>query len=156
MSMPTHKPTKADTFDREILTTRMFDASRERVWKAWTDPEQMVKWWGPNGFTTTLHEMDIRPGGVWSFIMHGPDGADYKNKSVFVEVVKPERIVYDHISGPKFRMTTAFDGQDGKTKLTMRMVFETPAAYKNTVEKFNAIEGARQTLERLAAHLGVH
>src|SRR3954471_663109 len=80
--------------DREIVISRLFDAPRELVWAAWTDPQQVVQWWGPKGFTTTIHEMDVRPGGVMRHTMHGPDGTDYANKSVFKEVVKPERIVY--------------------------------------------------------------
>src|SRR4051794_29231769 len=83
-----------DTSDREIVFSRVFDAPRELVWKAWTEPHHVTKWWGPNGFTTTIHEMDVRTGGTWHHTMHGPDGTDYPNKSIFVEVVKPERIVY--------------------------------------------------------------
>jgi uncharacterized protein YndB with AHSA1/START domain len=85
-----------DTGDREIIITRTFDAPRERVWEAWTDPKQVIKWWGPNGFTNTLFEMDVKPGGVWRHMMHGPDGTDYPNKVVYIEVVKPERLVYSH------------------------------------------------------------
>jgi uncharacterized protein YndB with AHSA1/START domain len=84
------------TSDREITITRVFDAPRELVFEAWTDPEQVVRWFGPNGFTTTVHEMDARPGGIWRFTMHGPDGADYPNRVEFIEVVKPERLVYNH------------------------------------------------------------
>src|SRR5450631_188479 len=89
----------ADTSDREIVITRVFDAPRELVFKAWTDPKHLVHWWGPNGFTNTFHEVDIRPGGVWRFTMHGPDGVDYPNRIVFEEIVKPERIVYAHSGG---------------------------------------------------------
>jgi uncharacterized protein YndB with AHSA1/START domain len=80
--------------DREIVTTRVFDAPRELVFKAWTDPDHLAQWWGPKGFTNTFQEFDMRPGGIWRFVMHGPDGVDHKNKSVFVEVVKPGRKVY--------------------------------------------------------------
>jgi uncharacterized protein YndB with AHSA1/START domain len=77
----------------------------------WTDPNHVAQWWGPKGFTNTIHEMDVRPGGVWRFVMHGPDGVDYQNKIVFIEVVKPERLVYDHVSGPKFHVTVTFTEQ---------------------------------------------
>jgi uncharacterized protein YndB with AHSA1/START domain len=147
----------ATTSDREIVITRVFDAPRELVFEAWTDPEQVVQWWGPHGFTTTIHEMDVRPGGVWLFTMHGPDGTDYGNRVVFVEVVKPERLVYDH--GPEgqsnikpFYVTVTFDDEDGKTHLTLRMVFESAAERDRAVE-FGALEGGKQTLERLAQHL---
>jgi uncharacterized protein YndB with AHSA1/START domain len=97
--------------------------------------------------------MDVRPGGVWRFVMHGPDGIDYKNKSIFDEIVKPERLVYSHVSGPVFRMTVTFDEQDGKTTVTMRMRFETAAERDKAVKVFGAVEGAKQTLARLEQHM---
>src|SRR5262245_60316728 len=122
----------ANTSDREIVLSRVVDAPRELVWTVWTEPEHVAKWWGPNGFTTTIEEMDVRPGGVWKHTMHGPDGTDYPNKSTFIEVVKPERIVFKHGGGKEgsqgvsFRATWTFEDQGGKTKVTMRAIFETP------------------------------
>ena len=141
------------TADREIVTTRVLDAPRERVWKAWTDREQVAQWWGPNGFTSTIHEMDLRPGGVWRFVMHGPDGTDYKNKIIYDEIVKPERLSYLHESGPKFHATATFDEQGGKTTVTTRMLFDTVEERDRTVKVFGAVEGAKQTLGRLAEHV---
>jgi len=141
------------TASREIVMERVLDAPRELVFKVWTEPEHVAKWWGPDGFTNTVHEMDARPGGVWRFIMHGPDGTDYKNKIVFVEVVKAERLVYDHVSGPLFHVTVTFEEHGDKTKLTSRMVFETAAELEKVVKEFNAIEGAKQHLGRLAEYL---
>jgi len=86
----------ASTADREIVIERTVNAPRELVWQAWTEADQIRQWWGPNGFTTTIHAMDVRVGGVWRFIMHGPDGTDYPNRIVYREIVKPERLVYDH------------------------------------------------------------
>ncbi len=137
--------------DREIVSTRVFDAPRERVFQAWTDPEHLARWWGPKGFTNTFHEFDPRPGGVWGFVMHGPDGVDYKNRSVFVEIVKPERIVFDHLSGPRFRVTATFAEEAGRTRLTWLMLFETVAEYEKV--KGYAVEGNRQNLDRLEAEL---
>ena len=142
-----------DISDREIITARVFDAPREFVWKAWTEPEHIAQWWGPIGFTTTIHEMDVRPGGAWRFILHGPDGVDYKNHSVFIEVAESMRLVYDHISGPKFHVTVTFDDEGGKTKVTMRMLFDTAEEHRKVVEQYGAIEGAKQTFARLAEHL---
>jgi uncharacterized protein YndB with AHSA1/START domain len=142
-----------ETADREIVTTTVIAAPRARVFEAWVDPVQMVQWWGPNGFTTTMQEMDVRPGGVWQFIMHGPDGVDYKNKSIFEEIVTPERIVYAHLSGPAFRMTTTFDEQGGRTTVTMRMVFESAKERDQAVKVFGAVEGAKQSLTRLGQHV---
>ncbi len=135
--------------DRLMVTTRLFDAPRELVFDAWTIPHHVAQWWGPNGFANTIYEMDVRPGGVWRFVMHGPDGVDYQNKNVFLEVVKPERLVFLHVSGPLFRMTVNFDEIGGKTKVTMRMLFETAALRIKVAEQFGAVEGAKQTLARL-------
>src|SRR5437763_2857329 len=109
----------------EIAATRVFDAPRELVWKMWTDPRHVIHWWGPNGFTNTIHEMDVRPGGDWRFVMHGPDGTDYPNHNVYVEVTPPERLVLDHVSSPRFRMTATFEDLGGRrTRLGVRMGFE--------------------------------
>jgi uncharacterized protein YndB with AHSA1/START domain len=155
------KALKADAAEKEIVVSRVFDAPRELVWNAWTDPKQIVKWWGPRGFTTTIEEMDVRPGGSWRHTMHGPDGANYPNESFFLEVVKHERIVFSHAGhregGPavNFRSTWTFEEQAGKTKVTIRMVFDS-AQERDRVEKdFGAIEGGNQTLGRLAEHLAV-
>lgn len=148
----------AETADRELVFTRVFDAPRALVWKAWTEPEHVARWWGPNGFTTTTHAMDVRPGGVWRFVMHGPDGVDYENRIVYVAVVKPERLVYQHGGGDdaepvNFEVTVTFADRAGKTELAMRMVFPSAAARDHVVKKYGAVEGAHQTLARLASHL---
>jgi uncharacterized protein YndB with AHSA1/START domain len=142
---------KTNTADRDIVTTRVFNAPRELVFQAWTDPDQLVQWWGPKGFTNTFHEFDMRPGGIWRFVMHGPNGVDYQNKSVFVEVVNPERIVFDHVSGPRFQVVATFAEQAGKTTLTFRMRFES-AAECDKVKAF-AVEGNEQNFDRLEAQL---
>jgi uncharacterized protein YndB with AHSA1/START domain len=148
------------TMDREIVISRVFDAPRELVWEVWTDPKHVVHWWGPNGFTTTIETMDVRPGGVWKHVMHGPDGTDYPNKSVFREVVKPERIVYSHGGGREdgpgahFEATWTFEALGGnKTRATGRMVFASAADREHVVREFNAIEGGHQHLGRLAGYL---
>jgi uncharacterized protein YndB with AHSA1/START domain len=137
--------------EREIVTTRVVGAARERVFRASADPAHLVHWWGPKGFTNTFHEFDLRPGGTWRFVMHGPDGANYPNKSVFVDVVKPERIVLEHVSGPHFQLTIALAEHGSKTKITWRMLFE-PAAECNRVNRF-ALEANEQNLDRLEAEL---
>jgi len=141
------------TAGREIATTRVFDAPRELVFDAWTNPKHIAQWWGPNGFTTTIHAMDVRPGGEWTFIMHGPDGTDYKNHIVYREVVRPERLVYDHISGPLFRATVIFEAIGEKTRLSMQMLFETAELRNQVAEKFGAVEGLNQTLNHLEEHV---
>ena len=140
---------EASTADREIFADRIFEAPREVVWKLWTEPKHIAKWWGPKGFTTTISEMDVKPGGVWNFVMHGPDGKNYANKIVYVEVVKPERVVYDHESYPPFRVTVTFEEEGVKTKFSMRMVFETAELRDKTDKTFGAVEGLKQTVGRL-------
>ncbi len=144
--------TKDRDTGKELIIRRVLNAPRELVFKVWTDPEHIAKWWGPNGFTNTIEQMDIRPGGEWRLIMHGPDGTDYKNKNVFVEV-GPSRIIYDHVSGPKFQAIVTFEEQGNKTKLTWRMVFESAEQLKKVIEEFGAAEGLKQNVEKLVAYL---
>jgi uncharacterized protein YndB with AHSA1/START domain len=144
-----------NTADREIVITRLIDAPRELVFRAWTDSKQVGKWWGPTGFTTTTHEIDIKPGGAWRFIMHGPDGTDWDNEILYREVVKPERLVYDHgdpgTPGQHFKVWVTFDEEAGKTRLTLRTLFESAAARDYVVREVKAIEGGNQTLDRFEA-----
>jgi uncharacterized protein YndB with AHSA1/START domain len=144
---------RSSTSEREIVATRVFDAPRDLVFEAWTSPEQVAQWWGPNGFTTTTHSMDVRPGGEWIFVMHGPDGTDYKNHIVYREVVRPERLVYDHVSGPLFRATVVFSAEGDKTRISMQMLFETAELRNQVAEKFGAVEGLNQTLNHLEEHV---
>ncbi len=145
--------------ESEIVISRVFDAPREVVWDAWTDPKQVVKWWGPRGFTTTIHEMDVRPGGAWNHTMHGPDGTNYPNKSVFLEVVRHERIVYSNAGGKErgpamnFTATWTFEADGDQTRVTIRMVFDSAQAREHVVKEFGAIEGGKQTLQRLGEYL---
>lgn len=148
----------AGTADRELVFTRVFDAPRELVWTAWTDPRHVGEWWGPRGFTTTTHEMDVRPGGVWRFVMHGPDGTDYPNRIVYTEVMRPERLAYDHgdddgTDDVSFQVTVTFADEGGRTRLTMRMRFASAEELRRVVEEFGAVEGANQTLDRLGEYL---
>jgi uncharacterized protein YndB with AHSA1/START domain len=142
--------TKA-TADREIVSTRLIDAPRELIWRAWTEPAQLTHWWGPKGFTSTFQEFDPRPGGLWRFVLHGPDGKDYKNEIVFRELVKPERIVFEHLSAPKFQVTATFAEEAGETRITFRMLFETAAECDKV--KTYAVEANEQNFDRLKAQL---
>ena len=146
----------SETSDREFVITRVVNAPRELVWDAMTNPEHVVNWWGPHGFTTTIEEMDVRVGGVWKHVMRGPDGTEYPNKSVFKEVTRPERIVYKHGGAKKggpavsAEATWTFDTvEQGKTKVTIRMVFESAEARDLVIKEYGAVEGGKQTLARL-------
>jgi uncharacterized protein YndB with AHSA1/START domain len=136
---------------REIVTTRVFDAPREMVFEAWTDPEQLKLWWGPRGFSNSFHVFDMKPGGSWSYTMHGPDGTDYRNETKFVEIVVPERIVLDHVSPPRFRLTVLFEALGDHTKLTFRQLFETSSVY-DQVKRF-AVQGNEDNFDRLASFI---
>lgn len=150
--------TETSTAEREIVMTREYDAPRELVWKAWTEREHLAKWWGPHGFTTTIHEIDVRPGGMWRFMMHGPDGTDYPNRVVYREVSPPGRLTYDHGDDidddpSAFDVTVTFDDLGGgRTRVTNHLVFRT-AEQRNGAIQFGAVELGNQTLERLARHL---
>lgn len=143
--------------DREIVITRLLDARRELAFSAWTDPEKVVKWWGPNGFSITIERMDVRPGGVWKYVMHGPDGVDYPNKTVYEEIVPPERLVYSHSGGDpvrgeravQFRSSVTFVQEGGQTRITLHMAFKTPDDRNYVIEKFGAVEGGIQHVARL-------
>lgn len=146
--------------DREIVISRVLQAPREMVWLAMVDPQQMCNWWGPRGFTTTVHEMDLRPGGIWRLTMHGPDGTDYPNRCIFQEVVKPERIAYTLVGGKNggtdvgFDATWTFESVDEKTtRLTICMAFVSASDRDRVAQEYGVIEGGKQTLERLEEHL---
>lgn len=140
----------------ELYITRIYDAPVKMVWEAWTDPDQVGQWWGPRGFTITTHTMDVRTGGTWDYIMHGPDGVDYPNKTKYLEVEKYSRMVYDHggndTKKPLFRVTVTFVETNGKTKMEMTMALPTAEAAAET-KKFIKKAGGDATWDRLAEYL---
>ena len=142
----------------EISATRVFDAPRDLVWRTFTDPEMISNWWGPEGFTTTTHKRDLRPGGFWHHTMHGPDGTDYPNFTEFIEVAAPERLVYRNSGDEQFKSdhtftsTVLFRDLGDQTELSFTMVFATPSA-REEAAKLGAIEGLDQTLNRFRAYV---
>ena len=145
---------KNSTLDRELLLSRTLNAPVSLVWEVWTQAEHIVNWWGPDGFTNTINRMDFRPGGEWDLIMHGPDGTDYKNKSIFREIVQHKKIVYEHVSAPRFTATISFEEQGEQTLITWHMLFESAEEFLRTVKTFKADEGLKQNLEKLGRYLG--
>ena len=135
--------------EREIAMTREFDAPRQLVWNAWTDPDHISQWCGPVGFTTTTKQFEFRPGGQWLHTMHGPDGTDYPNEITFKVIDEPNRIEYSHESCPLFYTTVLFEAIGAKTKLSMQMLFRSADEKNETAEKYGAMEGLQQTLSRL-------
>jgi uncharacterized protein YndB with AHSA1/START domain len=143
---------KNDTSDRELRLSRVLDAPVELVWEVFTDPEHIAQWWGPNGFRNTITRMEVKPGGKWDLVMHGPDGTDYKNESVFLEVVTCRRIVFEHVS-PKFTATIGFEAQGEQTLLTWHMLFESVEQFVQAVKTYGADEGLKQNVEKLSRFL---
>lgn len=142
-----------NTADRELRISRLLNAPVELVWEVWTDPEHIKNWWGPNGFTNSISKMDIQPGGEWDLVMHGPDGTDYKNKSVFKEVIRYKKLVYEHVSSPRFIATIEFESRGNTTFLSWHMLFETKEQFIQVVKTFKADEGLKQNVEKLALYL---
>ena len=142
-----------DTLKRELKITRLLDAPRELVWEVWTNPEHIKNWWGPSGFTNSISKMDVKEEGEWEFVMHGPDGTDYKNKHIYKEIVKPERLVLEHITSPRFRMTATFTEQGDKTLLSIYSLFESEEQLRDVIKVFKADEGMKQNVDRLEAYL---
>jgi uncharacterized protein YndB with AHSA1/START domain len=144
---------------RSIIGIREFDAPRELVFSAWTDSRHLAQWWGPNGFTTTTSSFDFRPGGVWRFIMHGPDGRDYQNRVTFEEIVPPQRIVYRHGGGDdvepvQFRQTVLFEDLGGRrTRIVWRGDFPSAAERDRVIKEYGADKGLTQTMARLADYV---
>lgn len=146
------------TAEREITIARIVDGSCARVFEAFTDPRQVALWWGPDGFTNTVKEMDVRPGGVWRFDMHGPDGVNYPNKIVYEEVAHAQRLTFlhgDDVEGDAHssHVTATFTDEAGKTRVTMCTLFDTVEERDRVATEYNAIENGKQTLERLAKFL---
>jgi uncharacterized protein YndB with AHSA1/START domain len=157
--MAARSSTATASAQRELVITRIFDAPRELVFKAWTDPQHVAQWWGPKGFTNPVCEMDVRAGGALRIVMRGPDGIDYPMKGVFREVLKPERLVFTSVAvdaedNPLLEALTivTFAEQDGKTKLTM----QTSAAglVPEAAQKLAGMEeGWTQSQDRLETYL---
>ena len=136
---------------REIVSGRLIAAPRETVFKAFADPTHLARWWGPSGFANTFEEFDFRPGGTWRFTMHGPDGRDYLNRSVFLEIQESARIVLEHESAPAFRMTITLANENGNTRLGWRMLFDS-AALRDQLAPI-CVPANEQNFDRLQAEL---
>lgn len=140
----------------ELKIIREYDAPLKTVWDAWTDPEKAAMWWGPRGFTITTHSKKLKPGGHWHYTMHGPDGVEYINKSLYYEVEEYKKLVYDHGGNdekkPLFRVTVLFSESDGKTHMDMTMTLPTAEAAEQT-RQFVKKAGGDSTWDRLAEYL---
>lgn len=140
--------------DCVITSTRGVNCSREKVFGAWKNPEQLKAWWGPKGFTNTFHEFNFTEGGSWKFVMHGPDGANYDNESTFIKIQEPSSIVFNHIVSPLFQVQASFEGDGAQTKLTFKMIFLSadlceqlkPICVPSNEENFDRLEAVLQKM----------
>jgi uncharacterized protein YndB with AHSA1/START domain len=136
----------------EITASRIVNAPIEIVFKAWTDPEHLKNWWGPAGFTNTINTYDLKPGGKWSFIMHGPDKGNYPNEVIFVKIDAPNLIVWNHISKPEFQVVASFESLEfDKTTVSFKLVFDN----QETCDKVRAYapDKNEENLDRLEEEL---
>jgi uncharacterized protein YndB with AHSA1/START domain len=156
MSM-TEQATPAQAADREVIISRVIEAPQEVVFEAFTAVRHLSHWWGPEGFTTTTRAFDFRPGGVWDFVMHGPDGTDYQEWITWTEIVAPERITLLHGASRDdpntFETILTMTPDGGGTRIEMRTIFPTKELRDEAVERYHAIEGGQQTLGNLAAYV---
>jgi uncharacterized protein YndB with AHSA1/START domain len=145
--------------ERTIVSTRLFAAPRKMVYEAFADPKQVVQWWGPHGFSTTVLEMDLRAGGKWQLVMRGPDGTNYPNEMTFTLVVPMERVELDLEGGKEgatlvhLHKTITWEDEDGGTRLTLTNEFGSRELRDENVRTYKSVEGGRQLFMRLEAHL---
>jgi len=151
---------KYNTFKQEdnvLIHTRLLDAPRDLVWEVWTNPAHIKEWWGPDGFSLTTKSMNVEPGKIWDFIMHGW-GKDWDNKIKYIEVKKPAFLSYKHFSDDEdysFLVSVSFEEVEAKTLLTMKSTFKSKAIIDELNRRVNAIEGGKQTLNRLENYLKI-
>lgn len=143
---------KNDTVDREQRSSLLLDAPLKMVWEVWTNPEHIKHWWGPNGFTNTILKMEVKTGGEWIFIMHGPDGTNYPNKTIFREIVEHKKIVHQHFD-PNFIAIIEFENRGNKTFLNWHKQYETKELFELVEKQHKANKGFKQTVEKLNTYL---
>lgn len=148
---------RTEQADREIVIVRVVDAPQELVFQAFTEVRHLSRWWGPKGFTTTTRSFEFRDGGVWDFVMHGPDGTDYPEWITWTAISPPERIALMHgefRDDPKaFETVLTFTPDGAATRVEMRTVFASSEQRDEAVERYHAVEGGQQTLGNLAAYV---
>ncbi len=146
-----------EVFDeRNLVMSRVVDAPQSLVWQAFSQPEHLAQWWGPEGFTNTFEKFEFREGGEWIFMMHGPDGKDWPNHITFTEIEPESVIAYYHGSpetGPLFKAKITIEPQGDKTMVTLRMSFDTKAARDQKIRDVGAVKGGMQTLGKLVEHV---
>jgi uncharacterized protein YndB with AHSA1/START domain len=138
--------------NRQLRSTKTLNAPADIVWEVWTNPEHITLWWGPNGFTNTIHKMDFVENGEWNLTMHGPDGTNFPNRSIFKEIIPFKKIVFEHFN-PHFITTVLFEPKGKETLLDWTLLFDSPEMYDIIVKAHKADEGQKQNLEKLEKYL---
>ena len=140
--VPSSKP------NQEIVTVRVLNFPKEKVFAAWSDPNQLKVWWGPKGFSNTFEEFDFRPGGHWKFVMHGPEKGNYKNECEFMQIDEPHLIYWKRLTPPLFQVCATFDEMQGEnTKVTFRMIFDSVEEC-NKIKRF-AVDKNEENFDKL-------
>ncbi|MBI1773041.1 MAG: SRPBCC domain-containing protein [Burkholderiales bacterium] len=134
-----------------FFTSRDISATPEQVFAAISDPQRLARWWGPAGFTNTFSICEFKPGGQWSFIMHGPDEKNYLNESQFAEIEAPSRVVVQHVSEPRFSLTITLAPSATGTLVTWSQAFENPDI-ASSIEHI-VVPANEQNLDRLTAEV---
>jgi uncharacterized protein YndB with AHSA1/START domain len=132
-------------------TAREIPAAAEKIFAAFTDPTRLARWWGPAGFTNTFHTCEFKPGGRWSYVMHAPNGGKHPNESVFAEVTPATKVVIQHVSEPRYRLTIQLAPAPSGTRVSWDQVFE-DADFARRVERI-VVPANEQNLDRLTAEV---
>ncbi len=138
--------------NRTLRTITIFKAPLGLVWEVWTNPAHIANWWGPQGFTNTIHQMDFEEGGEWRLTMHGPDGKNYPNRSVFKEIIPLQKIVSEHFN-PHFMTTVLFETQNAETVVDWSLLFDSEEMFDIVVKAHKADEGQKQNVAKLEKYL---
>jgi uncharacterized protein YndB with AHSA1/START domain len=139
--------------ENALSITSELNAPVERVWEAWTDPSQLEQWWGPAGFTTSVHKMEVKTGGEWNLVMHGPDGTDYINHIIYKEVVKHKKLLFEYRTTPKHVTTVEFTPKGDKTMLYWHMTFENREQFDELIQKVGVDEKMEENVLKLIRFL---
>lgn len=146
------KTTNNHSVSNALNIQRSINAPVAVVWEAWTQPEHIAHWWGPAGCTSTIHIMDFREGGEWKLTIHGPDGTNYPNRSIFKRIIPLKKIVFEHFN-PYFIAKVLFEPKGGETLLDWTMKFDTAEMHDIIVKAHKADEGQKQNIEKLEQYL---
>jgi uncharacterized protein YndB with AHSA1/START domain len=144
---------KSNTAERELRFSRLLNAPIKLVWEVWTNPKHVQHWWGPDGFTNSITKMEIRPGGEWELMMHGPDGTNYHIKIVFRDVVKYKKLVYEQLTVFKCVATIELEPREDKTFINWTMLFESRKNLIEAAKTYKVDEGLKQNAEKLISYL---